>query len=138
MSSENISRRASRISPFLVMEVLEQAKEKERKGEDIIHLEVGEPDFPTPVCIKQGALKAIKEGKTHYTHSLGLPELRESIAELYKREYLVRFSYANSLENIKEAMRRIEKYLKEKHKIRNPKFETSTNVQNPNYQNKNV
>ena len=92
MSEKSISTRASRISPFLVMEVLEQVKEKERKGEDIIHLEVGEPDFPTPECIKEGALKAIKEGKTHYTHSLGLPELRESIAELYKREYLVEVS----------------------------------------------
>jgi len=129
MSEKSISTRASRISPFLVMEVLEQVKEKERKGEDIIHLEVGEPDFPTPECIKEGALKAIKEGKTHYTHSLGLPELRESIAALYKREYLVRFSYANSLENIAEAMRRIEGYLKEKHEFRNPKSETISNVQ---------
>jgi len=89
MSEKSISTRASRISPFLVMEVLEQAKEKERRGENIIHLEVGEPDFPTPECIKEGALRAIKEGKTHYTHSLGLPELRESIAALYKREYQV-------------------------------------------------
>jgi len=129
MSEKSISTRASRISPFLVMEVLEQAKEKESRGENIMHLEVGEPDFPTPVCIKQGALKAINEGKTHYTHSLGLPELRESIAELYKREYLVRFSYANSLENIAEAMRRIEGYLKEKHEFRNPKSETILNVQ---------
>ena len=129
MSEKSISTRASRISPFLVMEVLEQAKEKESRGENIMHLEVGEPDFPTPVCIKQGALKAINEGKTHYTHSLGLPELRESIAALYKREYLVRFSYANSLENIAEAMRRIEGYLKEKHEFRNPKSETILNVQ---------
>ena len=74
------------------MEVLEQAKEKEGRGDKVIHLEVGEPDFSTPECIKEGALKAIREGKTHYTHSLGLPELRESIVELYAREYNIRIS----------------------------------------------
>ncbi|MCX5886907.1 MAG: hypothetical protein NT096_13515, partial [Proteobacteria bacterium] len=53
-------------------------------------------------------------------------------------EGYIRFSYANSLENIAEAMRRIEGYLKEKHELRNPKSETISNVQNPNDQNKNV
>jgi aspartate/methionine/tyrosine aminotransferase len=92
MSDENISKRASRISPFLVMEVLDRAKEREMRGEEVIHLEVGEPDFPTPECIKEGALQAIKEGKTLYTHSLGLPELRECIAEQYWEKYTVRVS----------------------------------------------
>jgi aspartate/methionine/tyrosine aminotransferase len=92
MKGEEYSKRASRISPFLVMEILEQAKERENRGEEVIHLEVGEPDFPTPECIKEGALKAIKEGKTHYTHSLGLPELRECIAEQYGKQYGVTVS----------------------------------------------
>jgi len=74
------------------MEILERTREKERRGEKVIHLEVGEPDFPTPECIKEGAVRAIREGKTLYTHSLGLPELRESIAELYAREYAVKIS----------------------------------------------
>ena len=78
-----ISKKISKIQPFIVMEVMEEAAEMERRGEDIIHLEVGEPDFDTPRCIKSAAIQAIREGKTHYTHSLGLRELREVIAEHY-------------------------------------------------------
>lgn len=82
-----ISKKSSKIAPFIVMEVMERAAEMERRGENIIHLEVGEPDFDTPQCIKDAAAKAIKEGKTHYTHSLGLRELREAIAEYYQHHY---------------------------------------------------
>ena len=70
-----ISKKAQKISPFIVMDVLEKAQEIERGGERVIHLEVGEPDFDTPECIKEACFRAIKEGKTHYTHSLGLLEL---------------------------------------------------------------
>jgi aspartate/methionine/tyrosine aminotransferase len=82
-----ISKRSSKIQPFIVMEVMEKAAEMERKGEHIIHLEVGEPDFDTPQCIKDAAIEAIKAGKTHYTHSLGLIELREAVAEYYHHQY---------------------------------------------------
>lgn len=82
-----ISKRSSKIPPFIVMEVMEKATEMERAGEHIIHLEVGEPDFDTPQCIKDAAFKAIKDGKTRYTHSLGLIELRESIAHYYHHHY---------------------------------------------------
>src|SRR4030042_3741904 len=85
-----ISKKAQDISPFIVMDVLERAQEFERMGERVIHLEVGEPDFDTPECIKEAALRAIREGKTHYTHSLGLVELREGIAEHYNRKYRVK------------------------------------------------
>jgi aspartate/methionine/tyrosine aminotransferase len=71
------------------MEVMEKAAEMERRGEHVIHLEVGEPDFDTPQCIKDAAIKAIGDGKTHYTHSLGLMELREAIAEYYRYRYKV-------------------------------------------------
>ncbi|MFH1756773.1 MAG: pyridoxal phosphate-dependent aminotransferase, partial [Pseudomonadota bacterium] len=71
----------------IVMEVMEAAAALERQGEDIIHLEVGEPDFDTPDCIKEAAMRAIRDGKTHYTHSLGLVELREAIAEHYYQQY---------------------------------------------------
>jgi aspartate/methionine/tyrosine aminotransferase len=87
-----ISKKSSRIPPFIVMEVMEKAAEMERAGEHIIHLEVGEPDFDTPQCIKDAALKAIKSGKTRYTHSLGLLELRESIAHYYHQHYGVTVS----------------------------------------------
>jgi len=87
-----ISKRAQDISPFIVMDVLEKAQEFERMGERVIHLEVGEPDFDTPECIKEACLRAIREGKTHYTHSLGLVELREAIAEDYWKKYRVKVS----------------------------------------------
>ena len=69
------------------MDVLERAKEIESSGESVIHFEVGEPDFPTPDVIASEAIKSIKEGDTKYTHSLGIPELREAVSENYKREY---------------------------------------------------
>jgi (5-formylfuran-3-yl)methyl phosphate transaminase len=87
-----ISKRAQEISPFIVMDVLEKAQELERNGEHIIHLEVGEPDFDTPECINEACYRAICEGKTHYTHSLGLFELREAIAEEYLKKYKVEVS----------------------------------------------
>jgi len=62
-------------------EVLAMAKELERKGVDIVHLEIGEPDFDTPQHIKEAAFKALKDGFTHYTPSPGIIELREAIAE---------------------------------------------------------
>jgi aspartate/methionine/tyrosine aminotransferase len=77
------------MSPFYAMDIFERAQELERQGQQIIHLEVGEPDFPTPNCIIKAAEKAIKEGKTHYTASVGLLELREAIAEHYLEKYNV-------------------------------------------------
>lgn len=82
-----VAKKSSEIPPFIVMEVMEKASAMEREGENIIHLEVGEPDFDTPECIKEAAIRAIREGKTHYTHSLGLLELREAIAEHYHGKY---------------------------------------------------
>jgi aspartate/methionine/tyrosine aminotransferase len=87
-----ISRKAQEIPPFIVMDVMEKAQELEREGEHIIHLEVGEPDFDTPECISEACYRAICEGKTHYTHSLGLIELREVIAEDYWKKYRVNVS----------------------------------------------
>ena len=87
-----ISKKAQEIPPFIVMDVMEKAQELERNGEHIIHLEVGEPDFDTPECINEGGYRAICEGKTHYTHSLGLYELREAISEDYWKKYRVKVS----------------------------------------------
>src|SRR5512141_3144384 len=78
-----ISKRAESITPFIVMEVLERAREMERMGIDIIHLEVGEPDFDIPTAVKAATRAALDCGLTHYTHSLGDPELREAIAQHY-------------------------------------------------------
>ena len=87
-----ISKKAQEIPPFIVMDVLEKAQELARMGEDVIHLEVGEPDFDTPECIKEACFRAIREGETHYTHSLSLIELREAIAEDYWKKYRVKIS----------------------------------------------
>ncbi len=78
--------------PFMVMEVLEKAKQMESQGDHIVHLEIGEPDFDTPVPIKEAVLKAIKEGDTRYTHSLGKWELRVEIAQYYEQNYGVKIS----------------------------------------------
>ncbi|UCE17013.1 MAG: pyridoxal phosphate-dependent aminotransferase [Candidatus Bathyarchaeota archaeon] len=78
--------------PFYAMEVMERSRELERQGRSIIHLEVGEPDFPTPSCITEAATKAIRDGKTRYTSSLGILELREAIAEHFLEKYGVSVS----------------------------------------------
>ena len=82
-----IANRAKEIKPFIVMEVLERARAMEREGINIIHLEVGEPDFDTPQCVKDAACQALEEGHTHYTHSLGNLRLREAIGEHYFERY---------------------------------------------------
>ena len=75
------------ITPFIVMEVLEKANEMEKRGINIIHMEVGEPDFDVPACVKEATCQAVNEGHTHYTHSLGDPELRMAICRNYKKNY---------------------------------------------------
>ncbi|MCD4655970.1 MAG: pyridoxal phosphate-dependent aminotransferase [Planctomycetes bacterium] len=77
---------------FMVMDVLDRASELEHQGKHIIHLEIGEPDFDTPECVKDAALKAMRDNKTHYTASMGIIELREAICEDYQRKYGVEVS----------------------------------------------
>ncbi|MCX5798984.1 MAG: aminotransferase class I/II-fold pyridoxal phosphate-dependent enzyme, partial [Proteobacteria bacterium] len=88
----HITERADKISPFYVMELLEQAKVMEMRGEHIVHMEIGEPDFGTPLSVKDRAVQAIKDNHTFYTHSLGLPELRDKIAEYYMKVEHVKVS----------------------------------------------
>jgi len=82
-----ISAKVEGVKSFLVMDVMARAEEMERAGERIIHLEVGEPDFDTPEVVREAAIEAIRAGKTHYTHAMGLIELREEICAHYFREY---------------------------------------------------
>ena len=89
-----IAKRAEEMTPFIVMEVLERAHEMEREGVDIIHLEVGEPDFDIPQCVKDAACKALEEGRTYYTHSLGNLDLRCAICKHYLNKYNVSVSPA--------------------------------------------
>jgi aspartate/methionine/tyrosine aminotransferase len=87
-----IAKRAEEMTPFIVMEVLERAHEMERTGVDIIHLEVGEPDFDIPQCVKDAACKALDQGRTYYTHSLGNLDLRIAICKHYFDKYGVSVS----------------------------------------------
>jgi aspartate/methionine/tyrosine aminotransferase len=85
-----ISSKVMEMPSFIVMDVMERALELEEKGEQVIHLEIGEPDFDTPQCIKDACFKALCDGHTHYTHSLGLLELREAICADFEKSYGVR------------------------------------------------
>ncbi len=87
MSGGHIARRMERIKPFYVMELLGRARNQERQGRDLVHMEVGEPDFATPRPIIRAGEQALREGHTHYTPALGLPELRKAIATHYGDEF---------------------------------------------------
>lgn len=80
------------IAPFHVMELLSRAKALEAEGRDVVHMEVGEPDFPTPAPIVAAAQKAIADGQVFYTPALGLPALRQAIADFYQQRYGVSVS----------------------------------------------
>jgi aspartate/methionine/tyrosine aminotransferase len=89
---EKVSRVGRDTPPFLVMDVLDRAKVLQREGRSVIHLEVGEPDFDTPEVVREAGMRAIRDGRTHYTHSLGHPELREAITDWMQRRYGVTVS----------------------------------------------
>jgi aspartate/methionine/tyrosine aminotransferase len=86
-SDPPLSRKSQEIPPFLVMDVLERAMEMAEAGEEIIHLEVGEPDFDTPPNIIEAAAEAMRSGKTHYTPSIGSADLRRAISDQYSKTY---------------------------------------------------
>jgi len=75
------------ITSFYVMELLRRAKHLELQGRDIIHMEIGEPDFPTPQAVLDAGNRLLKTGEVKYTAAAGLPELRAAIAEYYRRQY---------------------------------------------------
>lgn len=87
--------RVEKMPSFMVMDVLEEARRLEGEGREIIHLEIGEPDFDTPDFIKEAAIKALKEGMTAYTETHGIPELRETIAWHYSEKYGVQVNPEN-------------------------------------------
>ena len=76
-----LAKRMSRLGTETAFEVLAKAKALEAEGREIIHLEIGEPDFDTPANIIDAAVEALRSGHTHYTPASGVPPLREAIAE---------------------------------------------------------
>lgn len=80
---KHFAQRLSQIEPFHVMDILARARAMEAQGRSIVHMEIGEPDFPTVEGIVRAGIEALKAGHTHYTPALGLPELRTAIAASY-------------------------------------------------------
>jgi len=87
MSRElSYSKAMSNLGTETAFEILAMAKELEKKGAKVIHMEIGEPDFDTPEHIKEAAVKALRAGYTHYTPAPGILELRQAISEKVSRE----------------------------------------------------
>ncbi len=85
----HLPRRMSEIESFRVMDLLARARELEAAGRDIVHMEIGEPDFSTPEPVVAAGMEALRRGITHYTPALGLPPLRAKIAQHYSSAYHV-------------------------------------------------
>ena len=86
-NSVKYAERVRKIEPFRVMDIVARAAALEADGHDVVHMEVGEPDFPTPGAIVKAGQKALTAGKTKYTTAQGLPELRECISQQYMAWY---------------------------------------------------
>ncbi|HEY9199822.1 MAG TPA: pyridoxal phosphate-dependent aminotransferase [Gammaproteobacteria bacterium] len=82
-----LAARTADIQPFHVMALLARARELEAAGRSIVHMEIGEPDFPTAAPIIAAGQAALAEGRTHYTAAAGLPALREAIAGHYRTRH---------------------------------------------------
>jgi len=92
MNIGKVSKHVESISPFYVMDIMARANELEESGRDIIHMEVGEPDFSTPQPIIDAAQRFLAVGDVRYTKAQGLPLLREKIANFYRQEYQLEVS----------------------------------------------
>src|SRR5262245_33241648 len=86
MTNYRISKRAAALAPSLTLAIDSKAKQMKAEGHDVVGFGAGEPDFDTPQHIKDAAVRALAEGFTKYTPSSGSPELREAIADKFKRE----------------------------------------------------
>jgi len=84
---QRLARRVEEIQPFHVMEILARARELEERGQDIVHMEIGEPDFPTPDPVRRAGIAALEKGELFYTPALGLPALRQAISDFYRTRY---------------------------------------------------
>ena len=89
MAKAKVSKRLQDVNAFHVMSLMAEAKKLDSQGHKVIHMEMGEPDFSTPQPIIDAGIRALQSGITHYTPTLGLPALREAIADFYFKEYQV-------------------------------------------------
>ena len=88
----SLADRLNHIAPFRVMDILGRAKSLQASGADVIHMEVGEPDFPAPKQVLKAAEASLQKAQTHYTAAAGLPQLREAIAQYYSDHFGVSIS----------------------------------------------
>lgn len=86
-AAHSSAQRLSGIQPFRVMEILARARALEQAGRSVVHMEIGEPDFPTPAPVTAAGIAALEAGHTHYTPALGLPALREAISAFYRARF---------------------------------------------------
>lgn len=89
MKSDKVAARTEGITPFIVMEIMEKIYGMESVGVDVVHMEIGEPDFNPPKCVKQAVAEAFENHNTDYTHSLGDIRLRREISAYYRENYRV-------------------------------------------------
>src|SRR5690348_7432635 len=87
MRPSRTAARAEEIQPFEVMDVLARAQALEAAGRHVVHMEIGEPDFTAPQPVVEAGMRALREGRTAYTATLGLPALREAIAGHYRDKF---------------------------------------------------
>ena len=92
MERHKLAARVEQIAPFQVMAVLARAKQLQSQGEDVIHLEIGEPDFVAVKAVATAGIAAIQQGKTGYTSATGLPDLKRAISDYYSSRYQVSVS----------------------------------------------
>jgi aspartate/methionine/tyrosine aminotransferase len=83
----NAASRLDEVSSFQAVEIFQAAQALEAQGRSVIHLEFGEPDFDTPQPVREAAVRALAEGRTHYVHSMGIPAFREAIAAFHRSKY---------------------------------------------------
>lgn len=89
-----LAQRMAGIEPFHVMDILARAREMDAQGRDVVHMEVGEPDFSSPGPVIEAGIKALRQGKTHYTPAMGLPALRQAISDYYLSRFDVQVDAA--------------------------------------------
>jgi aspartate/methionine/tyrosine aminotransferase len=89
---DHVSARAQAVHPFVVMDVVARAKQLEAEGHDIVRMDVGDPDLPTPDVITRAAEAAMEAGDTGYTQSMGLPDLRDAVSARFASKYGVAVS----------------------------------------------
>ncbi len=96
-ASKNATDHLNHVSSFLAMDVFAKAEELEKQGREIIHLEFGEPDFPTPAIISDAGIQSIRDARTKYTHTQGIDDFRDAVVDKYNRKYNVAISPAQVL-----------------------------------------